>query len=293
MMHGIIITNQEKKHSEYKINRFLEEAKSLDISLDVFVNDGNLYHFDRDGSASINLPPADFVIYLDKDYYLAKTLEVNGYRLFDQADFIRICDDKIITYIRCLNLGIKMPKTCIAPLFYGDELKDDNYKFLNTVGNDLHYPLIVKRVYSSLGEGVFKANNIDELINLYKRFAKEPLLFQEDVISSYGKSVRVLIIDGKVFGAYLRYSDTDFRSNHSSLVKGKSFDDPLFISFAQDIADKLDIEYAGIDLLFSSDNEPILCEINSNAFFEIFENTTGKNVAKAYLEMIIRKIKDE
>ena len=42
MMRGIIITNQEKKHSEYKINRFLEEAKSLDISLDVFVNDGTV-----------------------------------------------------------------------------------------------------------------------------------------------------------------------------------------------------------------------------------------------------------
>ena len=63
--------------------------------------------------------------------------------------------------------------------------------------------------------------------------------------------------------------------------------------FAQKIADILNIEYAGIDLLDDKNGQPILCEINSNAFFEEFEKVTGLNVAKAYAEMVIRKIKDE
>ena len=50
------------------------------------------------------------------------------------------------------------------------------------------------------------------------------------------------------------------------------------------------IEYAGIDLLFGENDEPILCEINSNAFFEEFEKVTGINAAAAFAEMVISKV---
>ena len=58
----------------------------------------------------------------------------------------------------------------------------------------------------------------------------------------------------------------------------------------QKIANILKIEYAGIDLLFSENGDPILCEINSNAFFEEFEKVTNINVAKKFAEMVIRKV---
>ena len=63
-----------------------------------------------------------------------------------------------------------------------------------------------------------------------------------------------------------------------------------YFTFAQDIADKLNIEYAGIDLVFDENEEPILCEINSNAFFEEFEKVTGLNVARAIVAMILKKM---
>ena len=53
------------------------------------------------------------------------------------------------------------------------------------------------------------------------------------------------------------------------------------------------IEYAGIDLLVYEDDEPILCEINSNAFFEEFEKVTGLNVAEAVRDMVVRKVQHE
>ena len=45
-----------------------------------------------------------------------------------------------------------------------------------------------------------------------------------------------------------------------------------------------------VDFMFLETGEPILCEINSNAFFEEFEKVTGINVAKEYALMIKRKI---
>ena len=38
------------------------------------------------------------------------------------------------------------------------------------------------------------------------------------------------------------------------------------------------------------DKEPILCEINSNAFFEEFEKVTHLDVAKAVMDMVERKV---
>ncbi len=289
-MNGIIITNQEIGHNVYKIKRYKEEFSKLDISLDVFVNDGTLAMI-KDNELSINLPKCDFIIYLDKDIYLARILEKAGYRLFNKADFIKLCDDKALTNIACASRGIKMPDTITGPLFYSQELKEENLKFLDDVIAKLGLPLILKRVYGSLGLGVYLIRSKQELIEAYKEHCRAPLLFQKYVGSSYGVSARVIIIDKKVVGGFIRYNKTDFRSNFGDNASSRPLTegDKCF-ELANYIAKELDIEYAGIDFMFLESGEPILCEINSNAFFEEFEKVTGINVAKEYALMIKRKI---
>ena len=237
------------------------------------------------------MPAANFVLYLDKDIYLARLLEKAGFRLFNKADFIKLCDDKMLTFIACANEGIRMPKTIAGPLVYTD-LQESNYKFLDSVISEIGLPMVVKKVYGSLGEGVYLVKTKDELINLYTEIARNPIIFQEYVKSSFGKSIRVLIIDGKVFGSFIRKNKYDFRSNYGEEASSKVLENPSkYEGFAQEIANKLHIEYAGIDLLVYEDDNPILCEINSNAFFEEFEKVTGLNVAAAYADMIIKKVK--
>lgn len=288
-MNGIIIVNQSIGHNEYKVRRFKEEFAKANIQVEVFVNNGTLAEI-KNNNVTINLPKADFVIYLDKDIYLARLLEKAGYRLFNKADFIKLCDDKVLTFIACSNMDIKMPTTFAGPLVYF-ELKDENLKFLEKVENELGYPMVVKKVYGSLGEGVYLVENREELVKLYKEICRNPILFQRYVKTSKGHSIRVLVVDGKVFGAFKRKNDRDFRSNFGVSADGEALENAdKYTNFAQDIADKLNIEYAGIDLLDDENDEPILCEINSNAFFEEFEKVTKKNAAKAFVDMIIRKV---
>ena len=289
-MNGIIIVNQELGHNEYKIKRFKEEFSSLDISLDVFVNDGTLAII-RNSELQINLPKCDFIIYLDKDIYLARILEKAGYRLFNRADFIKLCDDKALTNIECASRGIKMPDTITGPLFYSPELKEENFKFLDKVIEELGFPLILKRVYGSLGLGVYLINNKEELIEAYKEHCRAPILFQRYVGSSYGVSARVIVIDKQVVGGFIRYNKTDFRSNFGDQSSSRPLKDgDQCFKLAKYIADELNIEYAGIDFMFLENGEPILCEINSNAFFEEFEKVTKINVAKEFALMVKRKI---
>ena len=289
-MNGIIIVNQTIGHNQYKIERFKTEFEKKGVHLEVFVNDGTLAEI-KNNEIKINLPAANFVLYLDKDIYLARLLEKAGYRLFNKADFIKLCDDKMLTFIACANEGIRMPRTIAGPLVY-TELSEANFAFLDKVIYEIGLPMVVKRVYGSLGEGVYLVQTRDELFKLYADIARNPIIFQEYVKTSYGKSIRVLIIDGKVFGSFIRRNKYDFRSNFGEEASSKVLDNPAkYEGFAQEIADKLHIEYAGIDLLVYEDDNPILCEINSNAFFEEFEKVTGLNVASAYADMIIKKVK--
>ena len=287
-LNGVIIVNQEVGHNQYKIDRLVEEFANFGVALKVCVNDGTLAEI-KDNNIVLNFE-ADFVIYLDKDIYLARFIEKRGIRLFNKADFIKLCDDKILTFIACSNLGIKMPKTFAGPLMYR-EPKIDEYKFLEKIEKSLGYPMVVKKVYGSLGEGVYLVKNRDELFAKYSEIYRNPILFQEYISSSKGKSLRILIIDGKVFGGFVRFNNDDFRSNFGDSADGKLIENPQkYYDFAQDIADKLNIEYAGIDLLIGENEEPILCEINSNAFFEEFEKVTKLNVAKEIAMMILRKM---
>ena len=289
-MNGIIIVNQELGHNKYKIERFNEEFSKLGVSLSVFVNNGTLAVI-KDSNIEIKLPKSDFVIYLDKDIYLARELEKAGYRLFNKADFIKLCDDKMLTNIMCANHEIEMPKTIAGPLFYSKTLTKDNLTFLDDVIKELGLPLIMKRVYGSLGEGVYLVHNKDELEKLYIENCRQPLQYQEYIKSSFGKSMRVLVIDGKVVGGFVRYNTVDFRSNYGSTATAKKAENcDEYFEFARKIADIFNIEYAGIDLLFGENNKPILCEINSNAFFEEFEKITEINVAKLFAEMVMKKV---
>ena len=288
-MHGLIITNQELRHNEYKIIRFKEEFSKLGISLDVLKNDGTLAEIENN-NVRLNIPECDFVIYLDKDAYLARLLEKAGKRIFNNAEFIKMCDDKMLTFIKCANEGIKMPDTFAGPLVY-TSIEKPHIEFLDTIINKLGFPMVVKKVYGSLGEGVFLVKDRNELISLYEEICHNPLIFQRYVSSSKGRSIRVIVIDGKVFGAFVRKNGGDFRSNFGTTAGSEKLENSQkYLDFAQKIAEKLDIEYAGIDLLDDDNGEIVMCEINSNAFFEEFEKTTGLNVAKAFAEMVKRKI---
>lgn len=287
-MIGAIIVNQEIGHNRYKIDRLNEEFEKENIDITVLVNDGTLAKIENN-NVVLNFT-ADFVIYLDKDIYLARFIEKCGIRMFNKADFIKLCDDKLLTFLACSNLDIRMPKTFAGPLMYREPQNDD-YLFLNTIVKELGYPMIVKKVYGSLGEGVYSVNSYNELANLYSEIYRNPILFQEYIESSKGRSLRILIVDGKVFGGFVRYNTADFRSNYGETADGATLENAQkYFDFAQNIADKLNIEYAGIDLLFDENEDPILCEINSNAFFEEFEKVTGLNAARAIVKMIIRKM---
>lgn len=289
-MKGIIISNQNQNIQRHKIDRLMNVFNERKIDVDLVINNGNYSLLSKQKVFG----DLDFIIYLDKDYYFAKMLEAQGYLLINNADFIRLCDDKALLYIDALDKGIPVIKTVYAPLLFDNECSDDNLKFLDKAIEQLSLPLIMKKGFSSLGDGVKLIHSKQELIDEYKKSFKEPICFQKYIESSIGQSVRIIVIDNKIIGMIKRISLDDFRSNcgennYSIIIEEIP---PSYVKIVNLIIEKYNVLYAGIDLLIDND-EPLLCEINANAFFKEFEKTTGIDVANKFVDMVIKTVKEK
>ena len=271
--------------------RLKEEFYKLGVEISIIKND---YYFNVNNNCEIDgeFENCDFCIYLDKDKYLGQFLEKKGIKTFNNISSIGVCDDKMQTYLSLIGSKINAPKTISAPLNYVNE--EVSFTELEKIANILKFPLVVKLSYSSLGKGVFLVNDINEFYNVVNAHKNDAKIYQEYVSSSFGKDARLICVGKKYLCAMLRKSTTDFRSNAELGGKGYEFiPNNEFIKVAEKVAEILNLDYMGIDLMFGKNGEPILCEVNSNAFFGVMEKVSGVNVAKAYAEYVYKSIYKE
>jgi RimK family alpha-L-glutamate ligase len=152
--------------------------------------------------------------------------------------------------------------------------------------------MIIKECFGSFGQQVYLVNNKQEMKDKLQEIGTRPLLFQEFIGSSIGKDIRLQVVGNQVVATMYRYSDNgDFRANISNGGKMKPFEPT---KEQTDIAIQccriLGLDFAGVDILFGEDQEPIVCEVNSNAHFKNIYDCTGVNVADAIMELIIKRI---
>ncbi len=287
-MKGIIVINPFKTVSQnvHQAERLKIEFEKIGVPVEI-VSTGYLSSFLKNSNIQCDYKDVDFAVYLDKDKYFSKILENNGVRLFNPHDAIRVCDDKAETYIALADNGFDLPDTMFGALCYRDNCQIDD-KAIEVIETRFNYPIIVKQCYGSLGRGVFKADNREELVKIIEEVKTTPHLFQEYLSLKKGVDVRLIVIGGKTIAYMERRNENDFRSNVARGGSGVVVEIPNeFITTAERIAKFLNLDYCGIDLLYGNNGEPVVCEVNSNAFFDGIEGVTGINVAKAYVEYIV------
>lgn len=271
---------------QHQIKRLLEEFSNKNVPVDVRTTTEVLAYI-SESSIAVNLPSYDFVVYLDKDRYVAELLEKKGYRLFNSANAIIKCDDKMLTHITLSQQNIKMPSTISSALCYRD---DGNRSYLEKVIKIIGLPMIVKENYGSLGRQVYLVNNQKELLDIENKLIHVPHIFQELIKSSIGKDYRLIVIGGKAVAYMKRENKHSYLSNLATGGTSSKVDLPdEYIQMAEKAAKIIGLDYCGVDILEGKNGEPILSEVNSNAFYEGIEKTTGVNVARLYVEHILSK----
>ncbi len=314
-MNGYLITNGFLSTQKFQelYDMFCESSNKFFLDLKLISNDEILVDIALDNVVTFSEDTLDnkvvynnqlidegllkkpgFVLFWDKDVKLARYLEKLGYRVFNSARAIEICDDKSLTHLELMNHGIKMPRTIFAPMTYSN-IGYTNYNFLNHIKSKLEFPIVIKEVFGSFGKQVYLANDEEELIDLVKEHGNSPLIFQEYVKSSKGRDVRLQVVGERVVASMYRFNDTgDFRANLSNGGKMKGYTPT---KAQENLAIKcckiLGLDFAGVDLLFGENDEPIVCEINSNAHFKNITHATGVSVSDEIIKYIVESLNNK
>ena len=279
-----MLVNRETKEL-YERDRFLEEANNLEINFGIVYADEVDLIVSRDDRKSIRYQ--NEIVSLP-DVLLARTGSATGnynlsvLRQFERlnvptlpnSDSIIAAKDKMYANQIMAQAGLPIPKTMLTRFPSNCDL----------VEKQVGFPCVVKVITGSHGVGVYLCENKKQFNDLSELISaldfKNSMIVQEYVQFSEGRDLRVIVIGGRVIGAMLRQStDGSFKANISCGGEGLAYevDEKMELLLAIQTAKVLDLDIAGVDLLFHEDGYRI-CEANSSPGFYGFENALGINI---------------
>ena len=233
----------------------------------------------------------DFVIFLDKDILLGTYLKQQGIPIFNDPEVIERCDNKAKQYVSLAAAGVRLPKTIIAPKVY-PKFSIEGSGYYEQVIAELGLPMVIKEAHGSFGMKVYLIENEAQFYEKVTSLSGVDYIFQQYIASSYGRDVRVNVVGGQVVAAMYRHSETDFRANITNGgVASKIELTPEQQALAIEAANAVGAVYAGVDLLFDDNEQPIVCEVNAAAHIRNIYNVTGINVGHKLVEYILGVIR--
>ncbi|MGI2326452.1 ATP-grasp domain-containing protein [Planococcus sp. YIM B11945] len=246
------------------------------------------YEVMMDLSEALALP--DFAVMLDKDILLGYFLKSRGVPVYNDPAIIDLCDNKATQYIRLAEYGLPMPKTIIAPKVYPNfSIRDSGY-FERVIAH-IGLPMIIKEGHGSFGMKVYLIEDEAAFYKKVEELSGVDFVFQEFIASSRGRDIRVNVVGERIVAAMYRHSETDFRANITNGGKAS----PIELTDAQqkmalDAAKAVGAVFAGVDLLYGHNEEPLVCEVNAAAHIRNILNVTGVNVADAMIAYILEEL---
>ena len=279
------ILSQEEFKAQNKL--FVDAAKRMSISLD-FVSNVQLYTYIDNSNVKCHetFGTYDYAIFFDKDFHLARNLEMLGVKVVNSAFAIDICENKANLYQILAQNHINIPKTVIFPMMTKFN-KNKAILFLNNAISDLGMPIIVKEWYGDYGQNVYLCKSKEELYDLVEKLNGNMLLLQEFIVEASGSDIRLFVIKNKVVASYRRRnSGGEFRSN---LSLGGSMDKyiPTYLDeqLAVGATKAVGCDFAIVDIL-KSINGPVVCEVNTSASVNHFYEACGVDIPQLLFKSI-------
>ena len=199
-----------------------------------------------------------------EDFENAGVVCVNSSRAYKKSR------NKWTLYQELIRQSLPTPKTSL----YSEDL-------------ELEYPVVLKVLESSQGDGVVLAQSHEDVLKFKAAFPGEKFLVQEWICEAQGSDYRALVVGDKVVAAMKRTAAPgDFRSN---LHKGGQAEECILSleeeQLAVSLARHLDLHIAGVDFLRSKRGS-LLLEANPCPGLEGIEACTKLNLARIILETI-------
>ncbi|MEX0598945.1 MAG: ATP-grasp domain-containing protein [Candidatus Paceibacterota bacterium] len=281
-MKTILFTTRNNPKAK-TISKLIEAAQRLGLNIEIIHTKETIHELHN--STKI-LNHIDFAIHRDFDCSPVQSFYVNqlpsATRQLNKEFLLKFHKyDKTIQYSYLSQNNLNIPLIPTVWSFDTLNYEDICKYFQNT-------KFLVKPSSGSFGNGIQIIDSQLKLDEYYKTHKPYNILFQKYIPIEW--DIRVLIIGKQVLGAMKRN-----KPNKESIVTnisqggiGEQFKlSPEIEMLALDVANILSLEYAGIDILFDSDNKPYVIEVNSNPQFYGFNKTFNIKVEDLLLEYLI------
>lgn len=166
-----------------------------------------------------------------------------------------------------------------------------NKIIINMVKNDFGFPLIVKKIDTDRGTGVYKIDTFEQLTDFFNN--NNQLLMIQKMIKNDG-DFRVIVIKNKVELIIKRKltSDTEFRSNVALGGKAIKADVPEYVKdMCVELSKHISCDILGFDIIQDiTTNKYYVMEINISPHMATFCVVSGVNLPDIITNYIVEKI---
>ena len=212
---------------------------------------------------------------------LARRYELQGSKYLNSIFNTIIADDKFLCYLELTHNGITMPKTMDLNQLFGIA-GNSARQFTNRVIDFLGFPIVVKVSNGGHGNAIYLINSKNEFEDWYNMLAWTNPKFgnsetgvnfiaQQFIKKSYGKALRVYILDNECLGTIYRENLDHWKVNRildgSSIAKVYDGNAEI-VNTCKKALKVLNLRFAACDVLFN-DNEFLINEINTSPGFII------------------------
>ncbi|QDK45815.1 hypothetical protein DOM22_11975 [Bdellovibrio sp. ZAP7] len=199
------------------------------------------------------------------------TLENQGILSVNPSQNYTVARNKWFTYVALTEANIASPSSYLIT------------RFEESI--PLEFPVIIKRLESSKGEGVFLAEDARAIADIFASTGDEELLAQEYFPEAFGTDVRAFVVGGEIKAAMKRTARPgEFRSN---LALGATAEPCTLEPYESELILKtirtLGLQVSGVDLLRTRKGSLVL-EANPCPGLEGIEKYSQQNLANSIIQ---------
>lgn len=295
MNRKIVTFTMSLRQSQFEVDRLEQEAKDLGVEVNRALYRELSFDLGDEGRVFVRGAEVTEENTLGMWFRVAGT--VSGKYTEGRNMVIRLLQDRIFCANHTGYLGwTRMGKIAQHAVFLEKAIPVVPTRIFYTkdqvLNSEWEYPVIAKHERGYQGKSVRKFENFFELekfVNKIDEINVGMFLWQKCLPTKW--DVRVIVLDGKALGAMKRTAaGNEFRSNYSlgGVVEPWDLSEPDRV-LAEKVAEVCGLDYCGVDIMKDERGNSYILEVNRQCQFKGFEESTKINVAKAVVEMFLKR----
>ena len=208
-------------------------------------------------------------------------LEACGVRVINSPRALECAVDKYLTTQRLALVGIPVPATIVC------ENSDTALDAFEALGRDV----VVKPLFGAEGRGIMRVSDPELALRAFRTLERlGAVLYLQTFVSGPGFDIRVLLLDDQLVGSMKRIPKPgDFRANISQQGTGVvHVPSERELELARQAANITGSLFAGVDLMYNADHEPLVIEVNAVPGWRGLQRTCDIDVPARLFEWIAR-----